>query len=1069
MKFGFLKRWKFWKRLMIWLILVPFVLFWVLVGIVYWKQEEIVQELISTLNEDFVGEIEIEGSHVSPFENFPYISIDLDHVRIYEDKENHKEPIVDVEDLYCGFNIWDLITGNYDIKLIELKNGYIHAIQHEDGELNISKALSTTKEIEDPEEEFHIHLKEIDLYNIDIYKYNEANGLMVESFVEEATMSFKSNDEEVFAFVDTKMEMNIIQDGDTTFWKHKHLNAHLDIEYFKETEMLVLNPSELELEHAVFEGEGVIDIADDFNLDLALYGEKKNFDLFIAFAPEEIIPYLERYNNAGDIFFDAQISGKSANGHIPFIMAKFGCKDAYFDNKLNHKKVDQLNFQGYFSNQGGKDLSNMEFSLEDFTARPEAGTFAANLHVKNFESPDIDLTLDSDFDLNFLAAFVNETSFEDLHGQVNLHMKFHDIIDLTHPEKSIEKLNEAYYTELNIKDLGFYSPAYHLPLDNFNTRITVEGHEATVEYIDVKVGNSDVHIDGHISDLPAIVHHTDDEVIADLHIRSKLLDIFEMTDSGKEGNEPTDEKIDDFKMDLKFVSSARAFTESPNLPVGEFFIENLYAKLEHYPHTFHDFHADLFVEDSNFRIIDFTGMIDKSDFHFSGKLLDYERWFEEHPLGDTEIEFNLVSDHLELHDLFSYKGENYVPEDYRHEELTNLKLHGDLKLHFNDGMRSADFDLDHVGAKMKVHPMRFDNFAGRVHYEDDHIMLEKFGGVIGKSKFTVDLNYYLGEDEAIKKRDNHFGITASRLDFDELFNYNPPPSEYAENPEEHEDVFNIYDLPFTDMTFDIDIDHLNWHRYLFHKLHARMRTTPEHYLYIDTLRMRAAGGKMEISGYFNGSDPDKIYFSPNMKLKGVDLDKLLFKFENFGQDHLVSENLHGKITADITGKVHMHADLIPIMDDSEVHMDVMILNGRLVNYETLLALEPYFGDKNLHDVRFDTLENQFNFTNGVIDIPNMTINSTLGFMQIAGTQDMDMNMEYYIKVPLKLVAKTGWKTLFGKNEEEVDKDQVDEIEYLDPSKRTAFVNIKVIGNVDDYKVTLGKDKREKKKKKKEKD
>ena len=1070
MKFGFLKRWKFWKRFLIWTFVTPIVLFFILVLIVYWKQDEIVQELIETMNEDFVGEIEIEDSHVSPFENFPYISIDLDHVKIYETKEDHKDPILSLEDCYFGFDIFDIIAGVYDIKLIEAKNGYIHAIQHEDGEFNIAKALSPQKEIEDPEEEFHMDLKEIDLVNVDIYKLNEANGLMIESFVEEATMSFKTSPDHVYAFIDAKMEMNVIQNGDTSWFKHKHLDGHVEIDYLTEEEYLIINPSELKLEDASFNGKGTIDVKNNMDLDLNIYGEKDNFEIFIAFAPEELEPTLRLYDNAGNIKFDVHVTGPSAAGFIPTIDAQFECKDGRFKNTINSKEVDKLNFKASFTNSGGKDLSNMEFHLEDFSARPEAGTFVSNLHVKNFDSPDIDLVLDSDFDLDFLAQFVNATSFEDLHGKIELHMKFHDIIDLSRPERSIEKLNEAYYSELKITDLGFKTPAYHLPLNSLNTRITVEGHEATIHYFKTKVGSSDLSITGHITDLPAVIHHTDDEIITDIHVKSKLLDIFEMTDNGEEGNEPVEEKIQNMSMDFKFISSARAFTESPNLPVGEFFIDDLYAKLEHYPHTFHDFHGDFFIDDSNFRVVDFTGMIDKSDFHFTGKLLDYERWLEPHPKGDTEIEFNFVSNHLELHDLFSYKGENYVPEDYRHEVLSDLKFHGDLLLHFNDGMRSADFYLDHVGAKMKVHPMRFENFEGRVHYEDDHIVLEELSGKLGKSTFTVDLNYYLGDDEAVKKRDNHFGIKAARLDFDEIFNYNSSTAESAESPEEHEEVFNIYDLPFTDMTFDFDIDHLNYHRYVFHDFVAQMRTTPDHYIYIDTLHMRAAGGKMMLGGYFNGSNRDKIYFSPNLKLKGVDMDKLLFKFENFGQDHLVSENLHGKITADITGKIHMHPDLVPILDDSEVHMDVLILNGRLVNYEMLTTLEEYFGGKNLHDVRFDTLTNHIDFKNGKINIPNMSINSTLGYMEIAGSQEMDdpMNMEYYVRVPLKLVAQAGWSKLFGKKEEEVDKNQVDEIEVIDPEKNIAFINIKIIGNIDDYKVTLGKDKRNKKKKKKNK-
>jgi hypothetical protein len=1059
MKFSFLKRWRFWRRFLIWSIVTPILLFFTLVIVLFLKQDQIVQELITDLNKDFVGEIEIEDSHISPFEAFPYISIDLDHVKIYEDKENHKEPIVDVEDIYVGFNTWDLIAGKFDIQLIEIKDGYTHAIQHKDGELNISKALTSQKEVENLEEEFHIHLKKIKLINVDIYKLNEENGLMVESFIDDANLSFQTTEKSVHVQIESKMEMNIINDGDTSFFRHKHLKTHLDIDYFKTINQVVINPSQIELEHATFQSKGKIDVTDDCNVNISLFGEKKNFDLFIAFAPEELTETLERYNNAGEIYFDAKIAGKTINGHVPAIKAKFGCKNAYFDNKTNHKKLDNLSFRGYFSNASGKDLSKMEFALEDFNATPEAGNFNAKIHVVNFESPEIDMTLDSDFDLNFLAQFINQTTFNNLKGKVQMHMKFHDIIDLSNPEKSIEKLNQAYYSELNISGLSFSTPNYHLPLNNLDTKIEFEGHEAKIKYLRAKLGKSDIDISGHISDLPAILHHTNDEVVADLIIKSKLIDIKELTNLKKKGNKPIDEKIDDLNLKFKFVSSAKSFTESPNLPVGEFFIEDLYAKLEHFPHTFHDFHADFYIEDSNFRIIDFSGMIDKSDFHFNGKLLDYHRWLEANPKGDTEIEFDLTSKQLALHDLFSYAGENYVPEDYRREVLSNMKLHGDLMLHFNNGLKSIDLDLDHVGAKMKVHPMAFQNFNGRVHYEDNHLMVEQMSGKIGKSDFKFDLNYYLGDNDAVRKRDNHFALISKRLDFDELFNYNSSNADLAHTPTEHEQVFNIYDLPFTNMTIDLNIDHLNYHRYLIHNLKGKLRTTPSHYLYIDTLSMNAAGGKILIGGYFNGSNRNKIYFKPKMKLIGVDLDKLLFKFENFGQDHLVSENLHGKITTTITGKLHMHPDLIPIMDDSEVHMDVMILNGRLVNYETFLILEPYFGNKNLHDVRFDTLRNNFNFVNGTITIPKMTINSSLAYMQISGMQDMDYNMEYYIKVPLKLIGQTAWKTIFGKDEEEVNKD---EIEYLDPNSKTHFVNIKLEGNVDDYKVSLGKDKRKKK-------
>lgn len=1046
---------KRWLKIIIDLLTLPLLVFSTVLAILFWKQDVIVQELVTTVNEDFVGELRIEDSHISPFANFPYISIDLDNVSVYESKDKKAKAILKLRDIYVGFDLWAMLGGTVDIKSIKLRDGFIELVQHPDGSFNIANALSSKKEIEDPAEEFHMHLKKIEVINVDLMKINEANNLILETFIDDATSTFKTSQDHIFVSLDSRFLLNVIMNGDTTFIKHKHFDIQTKLDYLSLEQKLVVQPSEVKLEQALFKMDGSIDFDDDMNLDINFHGNKPNFDLFMAFAPEELAPALQRYDNAGKIFFEASIKGKSINGHNPLIVADFGCEDAFFDNKISKKRLDDLYFKGHFTTGEKRNASTIEFSLTDFSAKPEAGIFKGNLLVKNFESPEINMQLKSDFDLDFLSKFLNIDDLQDLKGRVALTMNFHDIIDLSNPEKSIEKLNESYFTELAVENLSFKTSKYHLPIHDIDIKAKMDGHEADIETFNLKIGDSDISIQAKISDLPAIIHHTNNPVSAVLNIKSNLLNIKQLTAYDTTNSKPIDEAIKDLSLKLKFNSTAKAFTESPNLPIGEFFIEDLYAQLTHYPHKLHDFHADVFVDDQDFRIVDFTGMIDKSDFHFTGKLKNYDLWFNEDPLGDTKVEFNLTSTLLQLEDLFAYGGENFVPEDYRHEEFKNLIVHGFADLHFNKGLKSSDVYIDKLEAQMKVNPLRFEKFKGRFHYEDEHLLVEDFSGKLGKSQFNVNLHYYLGKDEAIKKRDNHFSITAPRLDFDELFNYNPPPANAQTKPEDHEAVFNIYDLPFTDMSFDMDIKHLNYHRYLLDDFFLKARTQKNHFIYIDSMSLLAAGGKINLHGYFNGSDRNKIYFSPVMKLHKVDLDKLLFKFENFGQDHLVSENLHGKLSGTLSGKIHVHADMVPILDDSEIHLEVDVTQGRLEHYAALDAVSDYFKDKNLSRVLFDTLRNNLDITKGVLSIPNMTINSTLGFIEISGKQDMNMNMEYYLRIPLKLVTQIGAKKLFG-NDDKPEGD--DEIQYKDDSKKVRFINLKISGTPDNYKISLGKDK-----------
>jgi hypothetical protein len=225
-------------------------------------------------------------------------------------------------------------------------------------------------------------------------------------------------------------------------------------------------------------------------------------------------------------------------------------------------------------------------------------------------------------------------------------------------------------------------------------------------------------------------------------------------------------------------------------------------------------------------------------------------------------------------------------------------------------------------------------------------------------------------------------------------------------------------------------------------------------LYVDTLRMYLAGGSMAMNGYFNGSDRNDIYFYPTIQLDKIDLDKLMLKFDNFGQDEVVSDNLHGRMSGKLSGKIHMHADLVPMIDKSEIMIDFDVIGGSIENYGPLKALSGYFEDDKLHKVLFDTLQNQLVMKNGEMVIPNMVINTNLGFVEISGKQDMNMNMEYYLKVPLKMVTSAGANKLFGKRKES----DPDELYAYDPNKKYRYVNIKVTGNAEDYKISLGKNK-----------
>lgn len=1054
-------------RIALWVVILPLLVFSIIFLVAYVKQDAIVQSQITALNTSYTGKISIGDVHVAPFANYPYMSIKVDRVTIYESKVSNAPIILNVKDIYVGFSIWDVLVGNYDIQSLIIEDGFLDFVLHTDGKTNIANALALSSEYQE-DEPIAIHLQKITLKNLDLHKREEASALDIETYIYWAQGGFNSNNDQIAAHIDSEFLLNVMKNGDTTYLKQKHFEFNTDLIYDEVTGILEIEPSGIAMEHGDFEIEGTIDTKHDMTLDLAIKGTKPNFDLFIAFAPTAIIPILERYESSGDIYLNATLQGPTSFGRQPLINASFGAKEAYLENSLVKKRINQMDFSGHFTNGKNRDFTTMEFTLQDLSANLEKGTFKGDVSVKNFETPDIEMNLDANFNIDFIVSFLNLTEIENASGNVDMKLKFHDIIDLEFPEKALNDLNQAYFAEVKIKDLSFNSKEFISPLQDLDAHLVMNGKKAVLDEFNMVMGNSNISVVGTLSDLPAIVHQTKAPVTAHLEIKSDLLDIAQLSNYSKKDSTGIDERIQNLSLGFSFNALGNSFTKYEQLPKGEFFIDELYADLKHYPHTLHDFHADIVVDDTDINVVDFTGQIDDSDFHLDGFIHDYGFWMKDELNGHVDLDVNLASKLLRLEDLFTYQGTNHIPVDYQHEEIENLETHMVSSMFYeNNKLQSIDIQLDKLTGKMHVHPLKIEDFSGRFHYEEEQLTIDQFHGKIGKSAVDLTMNYYLGNDLTLKKKDNSLQLSSTFIDFDSLTNFSLEApnagakkqklkSKTTDDIAAHAEAFNLYELPFTNMKFDIDVDHFMYHRLNLKNIKGTLRTTENHYIYIDTLSLNAAGGHLAMNGYFNGSDSKHIYLKPNIKLSNIDLDKLLFKFENFGQDAIVSENLHGQLNADITGNIRVYPDMVTDLDQSEVHLDAQVINGRLENYDPVMMLSSYFDDNELTSIKFDTLQNHMDITNGKISIPNMTIESSLGHMDISGTQDMNDNIDYFLRIPWKLVKQAARNKLFGvKTNDSIS----DEIIEVDPKRKVRYLNLNISGSLDDYNIKMKKAKK----------
>ena len=79
---------------------------------IHLKKDAIISKVIQYANKGYKGKIIIGKTNISPFENFPYISIRLKDLKVYETKTIDSLAIIDVKDAYIGLDFWRMVNNN---------------------------------------------------------------------------------------------------------------------------------------------------------------------------------------------------------------------------------------------------------------------------------------------------------------------------------------------------------------------------------------------------------------------------------------------------------------------------------------------------------------------------------------------------------------------------------------------------------------------------------------------------------------------------------------------------------------------------------------------------------------------------------------------------------------------------------------------------------------------------------------------------------------------------------------------------------------------------------------------
>ena len=220
-------------------------------------------------------------------------------------------------------------------------------------------------------------------------------------------------------------------------------------------------------------------------------------------------------------------------------------------------------------------------------------------------------------------------------------------------------------------------------------------------------------------------------------------------------------------------------------------------------------------------------------------------------------------------------------------------------------------------------------------------------------------------------------------------------------------IGNHIDEIISQANFHVDLktDELKFKRFTATNVKASLGLADANWT-LNNVSLNQGGGSMVLSGSLNEKN-DK-YYDANVKadMQNVDVNKVFYAFDNFGQNGITSENVRGKLTSTINMKMDIDRNLEGKPQNMQGFVDFSLKKGALLNYDPLLQIQKIaFKNRNLNEVYFAELKDRFDIKGQEIIINRMEIESTALTLFVEGIYSLRGNTDISIQVPLKNIKK----------------------------------------------------------------
>ncbi|MCH7782305.1 hypothetical protein IID62_04500 [candidate division KSB1 bacterium] len=398
----------------------------------------------------------------------------------------------------------------------------------------------------------------------------------------------------------------------------------------------------------------------------------------------------------------------------------------------------------------------------------------------------------------------------------------------------------------------------------------------------------------------------------------------------------------------------------------------------------------------------FSSQIGFDEFHGSFKLWDFGKMkLDLKVAGELDLE-NLKDSNVPVLDSMLVIEGNV---GFEISTKGSLKAYTDHKRNYirNVGVKGF-IDVKNLRMQRKRYSLPIEVGEGRFVLSDNDVLVKELSIKVESSDLVLD-GYFQNVIPFILMENQDLFVDA-QLSSD-LIDLNELLKDYSSSSK----TDTVYELELPnhiEFNLTTDIEQLIFRRFNANEIVGRLKLKDQKLIASD-LKFRSMDGLITLNGLIDGSG-SKLLVSCDADIKDINITKMFYAFENFGQNYITDSHIKGIVTADLQFVSVWNKDLTIIEDKIYTKADITIVKGELINNKSLLALSDYIAISELEHVRFSTLKNQIEIKDRNIHIPRMEIASSVLNITVSGDHTFDHEINYKFKIYLpELLSKKSKK------------------------------------------------------------